>query len=63
MYGLDVICYSGQYYGSENLNNEYKYRMLWQPLIIVTNDLTTSKSLSRVIMWKFHKRTRQGASS
>ena len=40
MYGLDVICCGGQYHGSENLNNEYKYRMLWQPLITITNDLT-----------------------
>jgi len=37
--------------------------MLWQPLIIKTNDHTSGKSLKLDIKWEVHKRTRQGVSA
>ena len=37
--------------------------MLWQPLIIKTNNYTSGKSLNIDIKWEVHKRTRQGVSA
>ena len=37
--------------------------MLWQPLIMKTNDHTSGKSLKVDIKWEVHKRTRQGVSA
>ena len=37
--------------------------MLWQLLVIKTNDYTSGKSLNMNIKWKVHKRTRQGVSA
>jgi len=34
-------------------------KLLWQLLITMTNDYTSSKSLKLDIKWKVHKRTRQ----
>jgi len=37
--------------------------LLWQPLIIKTNDYTSGKSLKLDIKWEVHKRTQQGVSA
>jgi len=37
--------------------------LLWQPLIIRTNDHTSGKSLKLDIKWEVHKRTQQGVSA
>ena len=37
--------------------------LLWQLLVIKTNDYTSGKSLNMDIKWEVHKRTQQGVSA